>query len=543
MLVTLRTLETRLFTGAPKFVAPSQYTLISTWMTELSLELKLNYRTESLSKCLLVRYINLSDEVTTENMKLCASACLYLASLVAQEYPVANYIIVLATGEIFTLDALQGMVSVISTKLGGVLLYPSPGYWIKVIRNNDQAGDLLHPNIYDDVLRILSFYPESYSYLAFKVAVATYFYCLMKEGQDRFSLHIFNKTYLVDQFTPLIEKIERMLLKVYGLSRSTMPNTVDKSLPTIYRYLRIGLTLHDLEPVPDPIYASSAANAKSVKQGKMMKPIGEGAYGSVYRSRIGNVNSAIKVQSDNIEAAVKELAAMSTLKDKHIQGITGFKFEGSTLSFSMQVARSTLHNFIYKYHTLNQSIDNWEDVYVKGKESPFKLDNDLVKKYTKQLLKGMIVMHQHGIIHRDLKPKNLLISQAGVLKIADFGIAYCVCSGNYDINEKFSEVCTLPYRDYNLATAGDLCPYNFDIDVWAAAIIILELETGIVPTVNAFDEESLIDIIDKVLLNKTPGWIESIPSRSTQKALTQMLVLDRNRRITGAQALMILQES
>lgn len=45
------------------------------------------------------------------------------------------------------------------------------------------------------------------------------------------------------------------------------------------------------------------------------------------------------------------------------------------------------------------------------------------KTYNLQLLRGVSFMHSLSIIHRDIKPANLLISDQGMLKIADFSLA------------------------------------------------------------------------------------------------------------------------
>ncbi|ERE91456.1 cyclin-dependent kinase 14 [Cricetulus griseus] len=44
----------------------------------------------------------------------------------------------------------------------------------------------------------------------------------------------------------------------------------------------------------------------------------------------------------------------------------------------------------------------------------------IMKLFLFQLLRGLSYIHQRYILHRDLKPQNLLISDAGELKLADF---------------------------------------------------------------------------------------------------------------------------
>lgn len=71
------------------------------------------------------------------------------------------------------------------------------------------------------------------------------------------------------------------------------------------------------------------------------------------------------------------------------------------------------------------------------------LDHRNVRLFLFQLLRGLSYCHKRRVLHRDVKPQNLLISEIGELKLADFGLARAKSVPSHTYSH---EVVTLWYR-------------------------------------------------------------------------------------------------
>ena len=89
---------------------------------------------------------------------------------------------------------------------------------------------------------------------------------------------------------------------------------------------------------------------------------------------------------------------------------------------------------------------------------------------------ALAAAHRAGLVHRDVKPENVLISDAGEVKIADFGLVRAVAAAT--ATSRSVILGTAAYLSPEQVTAGSADARS---DVYAAGVLVFEMLTGRTP--------------------------------------------------------------
>ena len=218
----------------------------------------------------------------------------------------------------------------------------------------------------------------------------------------------------------------------------------------------------------------------SVVAGKyrIVEEIGRGGMGVVYKAEDIKLKRTVALKflpqqwtadPDARERFVQEARAASALDHPNICNIHEIE---ETEDGRMYIAMA-----YYEGESLRDKI----------KRGPLKKEEalDLIV----QAVQGMAKAHQKGIIHRDLKPANILVTDEGVAKVVDFGLAKL--AGQVRLTREGTTIGTLAYMSPEQATGK---PVDERTDIWSLGVALYEMLSGSLPFKGDY-EQSVIHAI------------------------------------------------
>ena len=144
-----------------------------------------------------------------------------------------------------------------------------------------------------------------------------------------------------------------------------------------------------------------------------------------------------------------------------------------------------------------------------------------------QAAEGVGAAHEIGIVHRDVKPGNLLVTEAGQVKVTDFGVARAADAAPLTLTGHL--IGTPHYLSPEQAEGGTATPAS---DVYALGIVLFECLTGSKP----FLGESPVATALMQIRDPLPPMGPSVPER-LQQIVSVATAKDPTQRFTTAGAL------
>ncbi|MFL0268221.1 Stk1 family PASTA domain-containing Ser/Thr kinase [Candidatus Clostridium radicumherbarum] len=212
---------------------------------------------------------------------------------------------------------------------------------------------------------------------------------------------------------------------------------------------------------------------------EILEKIGEGGMAKVYKAKDHLLNRYVAVKvlksefSKNTEFVVKfkaEAAAAGSMSHSNIVNIFDVGSEENV-------------NYIIMEYVNGRTLK--ELIIENGR-----LDYNRALDFGIQIAKALECAHKNNIIHRDIKPQNILVTDDGLVKVTDFGIAKA--TNSVTITNTNKVIGSAHYFSPEQAKGSVV---DGRTDIYSLGVVLYEMVTGRVP----YDAESPVSVALKHL--------------------------------------------
>jgi serine/threonine-protein kinase len=176
--------------------------------------------------------------------------------------------------------------------------------------------------------------------------------------------------------------------------------------------------------------------------------------------------------------------------------------------YEARAASKLQHNNICTIHEISETgdgqlficMDYYDGMSLKEKLDKGKLELNEALDIIIQICEGLKNAHEKNIIHRDIKPANIFITNDGIVKILDFGLAKV--KGETQLTRIGSTVGTVSYMSPEQAKGEDV---DQRTDIWSLGVLFYQMVSGNLPFKGDYDQAIIYSI-----LNKTPDELNTI---------------------------------
>jgi serine/threonine-protein kinase len=216
---------------------------------------------------------------------------------------------------------------------------------------------------------------------------------------------------------------------------------------------------------------------------KILEKLGEGGMGVVYLAEDTKLKRevALKFLPSNMlqgeaekQRFVREAQAAAALNNANISHIYAIEDVDGQVFIAMEYIKGK----------------SLEDIAGTNGGSPIKLETAI--DYTTQIAAGLQTAHEAGVIHRDIKSANIMVTDKGVVKIMDFGLAKLANRSKMTIQG--STLGTAAYMSPEQARGEELDKRS---DIWSLGVVLYEMIAGRLPFKGDYEQAVIYAILNE----------------------------------------------